>query len=147
MLIILSNLIASNFLLTWQFSYYNHLDDPFFLSRNTNRKTKTFSEILNEKARSGGRIGYNLHRYVADSELEEELTSNQQQPKGINYGWQNMLITAGRRHTPNTYQTSNTHIHAFSSMEHSHIYTYCLLFIWHGHNRSYMTQLYHFLAR
>lgn len=59
----------------------NSEDDPFFLSRNTNRKTKTFSEILNEKARSGGRIGYNLHRYVADSELEEELTSNQQQPK------------------------------------------------------------------
>lgn len=38
------------------------------MSRNSNRKTKTFSEILNEKHRSGGRIGYNLHRYVDEEE-------------------------------------------------------------------------------
>lgn len=42
------------------------------LPRNPNRKTKTFSEILNEKARSGGRIGYNLDRYI-DPELEDEF--------------------------------------------------------------------------
>ena len=43
------------------------------MSHNTNRKTKTFSEILNEKARSGGRIGYNLHQYADVNEEEEEL--------------------------------------------------------------------------
>ncbi len=35
---------------------------------NSNRKTKTFSEILNEKAKSGYRIGYNLHKYVGSEE-------------------------------------------------------------------------------
>ncbi len=48
------------------------------LSRNTNRKTKTFSEILNEKARSGGRIGYNLHRYADVEDAEEEMKRNEE---------------------------------------------------------------------
>lgn len=39
-------------------------EDDSLLPRNPNRKTKTFSEILNEKAKSGGRIGYNLQQYV-----------------------------------------------------------------------------------
>lgn len=47
--------------------------DESVVANNANRKTKTFSEILNEKARSGGRIGYNLHRY-ADVDLEEQLS-------------------------------------------------------------------------
>lgn len=46
--------------------------DESLMQRNPNRKTKTFSEILHEKARSGARIGYNLHKYV-DAELEEEF--------------------------------------------------------------------------
>lgn len=35
------------------------------------RRIKTFSEILNEKAKSGHRIGYNLHRYVEGEEENE----------------------------------------------------------------------------
>ncbi|KAH9425933.1 LIM domain only protein 7 [Dermatophagoides pteronyssinus] len=46
----------------------NHSEDET-LPRNPNRKTKTFSEILMEKAKSGARIGYNLHKYV-DPDLE-----------------------------------------------------------------------------
>lgn len=50
-------------------------------SVNSDRKIKTFSEILNEKAKSGHRIGYNLHRYLADgdgddSDLSEFLSSH-----------------------------------------------------------------------
>lgn len=47
------------------------LIDESGTSLPTNRKTKTFSEILNEKAKSGHRIGYNLHKYL-DGELENE---------------------------------------------------------------------------
>lgn len=40
----------------------------------TGRKIKTFTEILSEKAKSGHRLGYNLRRYVAtDDEDEEEI--------------------------------------------------------------------------
>ena len=40
----------------------------------SSRKVKTFTEILNEKAKSGHRLGYNLRRYVAtDDEDDEEL--------------------------------------------------------------------------
>lgn len=40
----------------------------------TTRKVKTFTEILSEKAKSGHRLGYNLRRYVAtDDEDEEEI--------------------------------------------------------------------------
>ncbi|CAG2101011.1 unnamed protein product [Medioppia subpectinata] len=37
----------------------------------SNRKTRTFSEILSDKAKSGQRIGYNLHQYL-DGELDNE---------------------------------------------------------------------------
>lgn len=56
----------------------NNSEDELVLSRNTNRKTKTFSEILNEKARSGGRIGYNLHRYADVEDAEEEMKRNEE---------------------------------------------------------------------
>lgn len=39
---------------------------------NQQRKIKTFSEILNEKAKSGQRIGYNLHKYIGMQDEEEE---------------------------------------------------------------------------
>ncbi|XP_053209239.1 putative uncharacterized protein DDB_G0271606 isoform X2 [Panonychus citri] len=39
---------------------------------NQQRKVKTFSEILNEKAKSGHRIGYNLHKYIGIQDEEEE---------------------------------------------------------------------------
>ncbi|XP_074597424.1 uncharacterized protein LOC141852180 isoform X2 [Brevipalpus obovatus] len=39
---------------------------------NSHRKIKTFSEILNEKAKSGHRIGYNLHKYVGLGDEEGE---------------------------------------------------------------------------
>lgn len=55
------------------FVFLPSLVDESVVANNANRKTKTFSEILNEKARSGGRIGYNLHRY-ADVDLEEQLS-------------------------------------------------------------------------
>lgn len=38
---------------------------------NQPRKIKTFSEILNEKAKSGHRIGYNLQKYVGLEDDEE----------------------------------------------------------------------------
>lgn len=38
----------------------------------TTRKVKTFTEILSEKARSGHRLGYNLRRYVATDDEDEE---------------------------------------------------------------------------
>lgn len=42
----------------------------------TTRKVKTFTEILSEKAKSGHRLGYNLRRYVAtdDEEDDEEVS-------------------------------------------------------------------------
>lgn len=43
---------------------------------NQPRKIKTFSEILNEKAKSGHRIGYNLHKYVGLQDGEEEGDEN-----------------------------------------------------------------------
>lgn len=46
------------------------------MTRNPNRKTKTFSEILIEKAKSGGRIGYNLQQYV---DMDDEERQRQQQ--------------------------------------------------------------------
>jgi len=39
------------------------------------RKVKTFSEILNEKAKSGQRIGYNLHRYGYEDEEDDDISS------------------------------------------------------------------------
>lgn len=39
------------------------------------RKIKTFSEILNEKAKSGHRIGYNLHRYGYEAEEDDDISS------------------------------------------------------------------------
>nr|XP_046918839.1 putative uncharacterized protein DDB_G0277255 isoform X2 [Dermatophagoides farinae] len=53
----------------------NHSEDEA-LPRNPNRKTKTFSEILNEKAKSGARIGYNLHKYI-DPDLEDDFNNSQ----------------------------------------------------------------------
>lgn len=41
------------------------------------RKIKTFSEILNEKAKSGHRLGYNLSRYVEGEEESVELFNEQ----------------------------------------------------------------------
>ena len=38
------------------------------------RKIKTFSEILNEKAKSGHRIGYNLHRYGYEDEEDDDIS-------------------------------------------------------------------------
>lgn len=38
---------------------------------NSGRKIRTFSEILNERAKCGGRIGYNLLDYVKDFEANE----------------------------------------------------------------------------
>jgi hypothetical protein len=49
------------------------------------RKIKTFSEILNEKAKSGHRIGYNLQRYIGNGEGEDDtevISSNQNQEQG-----------------------------------------------------------------
>lgn len=48
---------------------------------NSHRKIKTFSEILNEKAKSGHRIGYNLHKYVGlgdeegDNDGDDEIVN------------------------------------------------------------------------
>jgi hypothetical protein len=39
---------------------------------NSNRKIKTFSEILNEKAKSGYRIGYNLHKYIRNGSEDDD---------------------------------------------------------------------------
>ena len=39
------------------------------------RKIKTFSEILNEKAKSGHRIGYNLHRYGYEAEEDDDISN------------------------------------------------------------------------
>lgn len=51
-------------------------DDEANNASNCDRKVKTFSEILNEKAKSGHRIGYNLHRYLADGN-EDDLDLSQ----------------------------------------------------------------------
>ena len=45
-------------------------------SINNSRKIKTFNEILNEKAKSGYRIGYNLHHYLMNE--EDNLIENNQ---------------------------------------------------------------------
>ncbi|KAI1288130.1 LIM and calponin homology domains-containing protein 1 [Halotydeus destructor] len=48
---------------------------------NGKRKIKTFTEILHEKAKSGHRLGYNLHRYVEgeeDSAFGPEVYKSQQ---------------------------------------------------------------------
>ncbi|CAG2164748.1 unnamed protein product [Oppiella nova] len=55
----------------------NSSEDESGTSLATNRKTKTFSEILSDKAKSGQRIGYNLHKYLdGDLENETDLRSN-----------------------------------------------------------------------
>lgn len=47
---------------------------------STNRKTKTFTEILEGKARAGARISYNLQKYIGAEEDEENvIIINQQQ--------------------------------------------------------------------
>lgn len=48
----------------------------------TNRKTKTFTEILEGKARAGARIGYNLQKYIGvDDEDENVMMMSQQQQR------------------------------------------------------------------
>lgn len=47
------------------------------------RKIKTFSEILNEKAKSGHRLGYNLSRYVEGEEDGADLFTEQSNSKSI----------------------------------------------------------------
>ena len=42
-------------------------------AKNAQAKTKTFREILKEKASSGGRIGYDLHRYADVEAFDNEL--------------------------------------------------------------------------
>lgn len=58
--------------------------DPDML-QPTNRKTKTFTEILEEKARSGARISYNLQKYIGteDDEANGLFVVNQQQHDGL----------------------------------------------------------------
>jgi len=41
------------------------------------RKVKTFTEILSEKAKSGHRLGYNLRRYVATDDEEDDEEVNE----------------------------------------------------------------------
>uniref|UniRef100_T1L1L5 LIM zinc-binding domain-containing protein n=2 Tax=Tetranychus urticae TaxID=32264 RepID=T1L1L5_TETUR len=49
---------------------------------NQQRKIKTFSEILNEKAKSGQRIGYNLHKYIGINGLQVTQTPIQTVQQG-----------------------------------------------------------------
>lgn len=55
-------------------------NDEELNSINNSRKIKTFSAILNEKAKSGHRIGYNLHHYLMnedeDNNLIDQLTES-----------------------------------------------------------------------
>ena len=57
-------------------------------SNNSERKVKTFTEILNEKAKSGHRIGYNLHRYLSDGN-DDDLDLSQ------------LLSSSENKHHPN----------------------------------------------
>lgn len=63
------------------------------------RKIRTFNEILNEKAKSGARIGYNLHQYMEQEQEEARQTLQQNrinaqitEPKNQSTNEQRMLM-------------------------------------------------------
>lgn len=51
-------------------------NNPLDGTNGTPRKVKTFAEMLEERAKSGTRIGYNLQKYIVPTEDEEDAVFN-----------------------------------------------------------------------
>jgi len=70
-----------NNLLNWkskrrqQFTHTVETVDPFEMSDNCGgRKIKTFAEMIEQRAKSGNRLGFHLQRYIATDDDEDERT-------------------------------------------------------------------------